>query len=296
MKKIKLTIITVNYNSAKLVEEMVESVKKSQNINFGIKIIVVDNSDEDFSKVPGIIYLKNPSGNAGFSSGNNLGLTKADGEYVWFINPDIVLEPKTISYMIDYMDKHPEVGVATPKLVLKTGEFDKNCHRGFPSLWNSLCHFLYLDKAFPTSRIFAGYYLGHLKQNEEADVDVVGGSSLLVRRTLGDKIGWWDRDYFMYGEDIEFTWQIKQLGYAVRYVPQVFAWHHHGIISGLKKNSLAGSTATRETKIRSVKATVEAMRIFYRKHHEKNNNFFINYLVYLGMWLLEKIRLITLSA
>src|SRR3989344_1707889 len=96
LSKNKLTIVTVNYNSAKLAEELVASIKASKNINFGIKIVVVDNSDEDLSHISGITFLKN-KGNLGFSSGNNLGITKAEGKYVWFLNPDTTVEPNTIA-------------------------------------------------------------------------------------------------------------------------------------------------------------------------------------------------------
>ncbi|MDP1743604.1 MAG: glycosyltransferase family 2 protein [Candidatus Amesbacteria bacterium] len=287
MKKLlknKLTIVTVNYNSVEFTKALVNSIHKSK-VDFGIKIIVVENSKEDLSNISGIIYLKN-KGNLGFSHGNNLGLTKAEGKYVWFLNPDTTVDPDKISYRIRYMDTHPDVGMATPKLILPNGLLDKNCRRQFPTLGNSLKHFL---------KIGNGYYIGG-DIDVETEVDVVMGSCLLVRRELGDKINWWDEDYFMYGEDIEFCWQIKNLGYKIMYVPQVTVHHHHGASSGLKKTSQKLTTANRETKIRSIKATIGAMRIFYKKHYEKENIFITNWLVYVGMWVLEKVRLITLSA
>ncbi|MEK9185513.1 MAG: glycosyltransferase family 2 protein [Patescibacteria group bacterium] len=281
--KIKLTIVTVNYNSVKLVEELVTSIRNSQNIDFGIKIVVVENSEEDLSNISEIIYLKN-KGNLGFSHGNNLGITKAEGDYVWFLNPDTTVDPDTIAYMIRYMDTHPDVGIATPKLVLPNGLLDKNCRRLFPSLNNSLKHFL---------KIGNGYYAaGDI--NVETEVDVVMGSCLLARRELGDKTNWWDETYFMYGEDIEFCWQVKNLGYKIMYVPQVIVHHHHGASSGLKKTSEKLTTASKETKIRSTLATTDAMRIFYKKHYEKENMFLVNWLAYAGMWILEKTRLMTL--
>lgn len=285
LSKNKLSIITVNFNTGKLVVDLVNSIRASKDIDFGIKIIVVENSEEDLSKISGITYLKN-KGNLGFSHGNNLGITKAEGEYVWFLNPDTTVDPETISYMIKYMDIHPEVGIATPRLVLPTGSLDKNCRRLFPTLGNSLKHFL---------KIGNGYYVdGDI--DTETEVDVVMGSCLLVRKELGDKINWWDEDYFMYGEDIEFCWQIKNLGYKIMYVPQVIVHHHHGASSGLKKTSQKLTMASRETKIRSTLATTNAMRIFYKKHYEKDNIFFVNWLVYTGMWILKQIRLMTLKA
>lgn len=276
VKKIKLTIITVNYNTKELIRELVESVKKS-NADFGIKHVVVENSEENLSDIPGIVYLKN-SGNVGFAQGNNLGVTKAVGEYVWFLNPDTTVDPDTISFMVKYMDDHPEVGVATPKVVLMNGRLDKNCRRRFPTPFSSLKSFLG----------FNGYFINS-PENEEVEVDSVMGSSLLVRRALGEQIGWWDKDYFMNGEDLEFCWQIKALGYKIKYVPNVVVYHHHGASTGLKATSQHITKATSEIKRRTILGATDAMRIFYKKHYSKN--IFQDTFVYLGICLLERIRL-----
>lgn len=279
MMEIKLTIITVNYNSKILVKELVESIKKSK-VDFEIKIVVVENSQEDLSDIPNITYLKN-KGNLGFSNGNNLGITQAVGDYVWFMNPDTTVEPDTIKYMISYMDNHKNVGVSTPKIVLPNGKLDRNCRRNFPTPVNSLKRFLG----------FGGYFI-NAPENEEVEVDSVMGSSLLVRRSVGEKIGWWDESYFMYGEDIEFCWQIKNLGYKIMYVPNVVVHHHHGASSGLKKTSTNLTKADNSIRRRSILATTNAMRIFYKKHYA--GNIFFDWLIYFGIWCLERIRLIRL--
>lgn len=275
----KLSIITVNYNSKTLVKELVDSINKS-NVDFGIKIIVVENSQEDLSDISGITYLKN-KGNLGFSNGNNLGVTQAMGDYVWFMNPDTTVNPDTIAFMISYMDNHPEVGIVTPKVILQNGKLDRNCRRLFPTPVNALKRFIGLNGYFVTT-----------PEDREVEVDSVMGSSLLVRRTLGEKIGWWDEDYFMYGEDLEFCWQIKHLGYKIMYVPNVVVHHHHGASSGLKKTSQNITKADNSIRRQSILATTNAMRIFYKKHYA--GNIFTDWLIYFGIWCLEKIRLIRL--
>lgn len=273
----KLSIITVNYNSKTLVKELVDSIKNSK-VDLEIKIIVVENSQEDLSDIPNITYLRN-RGNLGFSSGNNLGVTQAVGDYVWFMNPDTTVDPGTIAFMVNYMDNHPEVGIATPKLVLQNGQLDKNCRRKFPTPLNSLKRFLGLTGYFITT-----------PEDQEVEVDSVMGSSLLVRRVLGEKIGWWDEDYFMYGEDLEFCWQIKNLGFKIMYVPNVIVHHHHGASSGLKKTSQNITKANKEVRKKAILGSTNAMRIFYKKHYA--GNIFMDIFVYLAIWLLERIRLI----
>lgn len=277
MKKIKLTIITVNYNSKELVKKLIESINKSK-VDFGIKTVVVENSQDDLSDIPGIIYLRN-KGNLGFSNGNNLGVTQVEGDYVWFMNPDTTVEPDTIKFMISYMDNHKDVGVSTPKLVLPDGKLDKNCRRNFPTPVNSLKRFLGLN----------GYFI-NTPENQETEVDSVMGSSLLVKKSIGEEIGWWDEDYFMNGEDLEFCWQVKALGYKIMYVPNAVIHHHHGASTGLKKTSKNITKADDSIRRRSILSTTNAMRIFYKKHYA--GNIFADVFVYFGIWCLEKIRLI----
>ena len=209
------------------------------------------------------------------------------------MHPDTTVGPNTISFLVDYIQNHPEVGIASPKLILPDGSFDKNGHRGFPTVWNSFCHFLALDKVFPTSKLFAGYYLGHLPTDQTTEVDVVGGSSVLMSRKVGEQVGWWDEDYFMYGEDIDLAYRVKQAGYTVMFVPVVIMHHYHGASSGLKKSSSHITTATRETRLRSVRASTDAMRIFYAKHYAVKHHPLINRLVYLGISLLTQVRMLT---
>lgn len=278
LSKNKLTIITVNFNAGKLVRDLVASIKNSQNINFGIKIVVVENSKDDLSDIPGIVYLKN-TGNNGFSHGNNLGLTKAEGEFVWFLNPDTTVEPNTIRFMIDYMDRHIDVGVATARLILPNGKLDRNCRRKFPTPINSLKRFLG----------FGGYFV-ESSESLETEIDCVMGSCMLVRKKVGEKIGWWDEDYFMYGEDIEFCWRVKEAGYKIMYVPEVIVHHHHGASSGLKKTSESITIADNAVRRKALLGSTAAMRIFYKKHYAKNP--LIDLFIYFGIWLLERIRLL----
>lgn len=292
----KLSIIIVNYNTRDLVLDCLKSITQSQGIDFGIKVIVVDNASTDgsaeaLSKLKWITYIPSPE-NKGFAHGNNLARNEAEGEYVWFLNPDTAVEPNTIAFMIRYMDAHPEVGISTPKLILPDGSWDKNGHRGIPTLWNSFTHFLGLDKAFPASRLFSGYYLGFLPSDWETEVDAVGGSSLLIRRELLDRIGWWDEAYFMYGEDIDLSFRVRQAGFKVMFIPDVIIHHYHGAASGVKASSQHVTSADSATRTRSILASTAAMRTFYKKHQAGRHPAVVNTLVLLGISLLERIRLL----
>ena len=301
LSETKLSIVILNYNTKELVLDCLTSIKNSQDTDFVIKVIVVDNastdnSAEELKKLSWITLIEN-STNVGFAKGNNLALNEIEGDYVWFLNPDTVVEPNTISFMVSYMDEHPDVGMATPKLTLPGGRLDKNCHRGFPTPGSSMWHFLGLDRLFPRSKTLAHYYLGHLPEDQETEVDVIGGSSVLIRKSVGEKVGWWDETYFMYGEDIALAYEVKKLGMKVMYVPQGLIHHYHGASSGLKGTSSTVTKATKEVKIRSAAATISAMSTFYHKYYQGKYHPLVTRLVlatisFLGMVRILKLRIL----
>jgi len=300
MLKTKLTIVILNFNTKELILDCLASIKNSVHLDYFIKVIVVDNASSDGSiteleKIPWITLVKSPR-NIGFSAGNNLAVPFLEGTYTWFLNPDTVVEPDTISKLISYMDEHKTAGVATPRILLPGGKLDKNCHRGLPTPWNSLCHFIGLDRLFPRSRVTAGYYLGHLPEDKTTEVDVVMGSSLLTRTKIGQKIGWWDESYFMYGEDIDFSLKVKRLKYKVMYVPTAIIHHYHGASSGLKKTSLHITKADKSTKLRSVKAGTEAMKKFYLKYYQGNYHPLVTKIIVATISIIGTIRFAKIKA
>jgi len=96
-------------------------------------------------------------------------------------------------------------------------------------------------------------------------------------------VGYFDEDYFLYGEDIDLCFRIKKAGLKIMYLPDVKVLHAKGISSGIKKESSSNSKASQETKSASVNYFNEVMGIFYKKHYAKKYPFFINWLVYLGI-------------
>ncbi len=260
-------IIVVDNNSNDDSVEMLENLKlKIENLK--LKIIVNNN-------------------NTGFAKANNQGIKKSRGKYVLFLNPDTIVLPETLPFMLEFMKKNPAVGVATCRVELVDGKLDEACHRGFPTPWNAFCHFSGLEKLFPHSRLFAGYYLGHLNLNTTHEIDSCVGAFMLVPRLVGEKIGWWDEDYFWYGEDIDFCYRVKKAGFKVMFVPKVKIIHYKGASSGIKKTK---SKADLKTKEKAMLASTQAMRIFYQKHYRGKYPKPVEKLVFWGINLLEKAR------
>jgi GT2 family glycosyltransferase len=276
MPKVSLSIVIVTYNSEDLIIDCLDSIYNTCKKN-SFEIVISDNSPNDATyqiieknkkRFNNLTFIKN-SDNLGFSKANNVGIKKTSGEYVLFLNPDMKLYEKTLDGMIDFMRGHKDAGAATCDVMLLNGKHDDSSHRGFPTPWRALCHFSGISKVFPASRLFAGYNMTYLDFTKTHEIEALAGSFMIVPRVIGEILSWWDEDYFFYGEDIDFCYRIKALGYKIYFVPQFRALHYKGVSSGIKSVSKNITKASRETKIMVTNWRFDAMMIFYDKHYKK---------------------------
>lgn len=287
-----ISIVIVNYNTREFLRKCINSILDSVSKKIDYEIIIVDNASSDNSskmvrKEFSQIKLIANKENGGFSKANNQGIKASkESRYILFLNPDTIVNKKALETMVDFMDNHKDVGVSTCKLVTPNGKMDDAIHRGFPTPWNSFCHFSKLSKIFPHSRLFAGYNLGWMDLSKTHEIDALAGAFMLVRRVAGDQVGWWDEDYFFYGEDLDFCYKLKNKGWKIYFVPEVSIIHYKGVAGGIKKESQKITTANVKTKTMATRARFDAMKIFYRKHYIKSYSPFISWLVFKGIDLL----------
>lgn len=302
MKSVDISIITVAFKSQDQISEWVESLVKTIKKN-SFEMIISDNSPDDATekvvkelqkKHGNIIYINNHA-NLGFSKGNNVGIKKSSGEYVLFLNPDMLVEPGTIDGTLAFLKTHGDAGSVTPAVFLPNGKLDDSCHRGFPTPWNSFTYFSGLARLLPKSKLFAGYNMTYLDLHKTHEIDALSGSYLLISRELGEKIKWWDEDYFFYGEDLEFCFQIKKQEFAIYFLPEFKALHLKGMSSGIKKVSAEVSKATLETKIWVTNQRFNAMEIFYKKHYQKKYPGIVSWLVFTAIKLKRSLTLRSLE-
>ena len=294
--QIKLSIIILNYNSGDYLTKCLESIAKSKPSLDNIETIVVDNCSTDESiKLAQKVKLKNSKflvlkENRGFAAGNNRGveIINSGTEYVLFLNPDTTVEPNTFQTMIDFFDQNTQVDAATCYIKLAaTGSMQPECHRGFPTPWNSFCYFTKLYKLFPQSALFNGYFQGNLDTTKVHQIEACVGAFLMVKKSAGQKIGWWNEKYFFYGEDLDFCYQLKINGFKLFFNPNCKITHFQGISSGLKKTTSKLTQANRQTKVKVAKASTNAMRIFYRQNLFKKYSPLTKALVLCGIKILE---------
>ena len=259
----KLSIIIVSYNVKYYLEQCLDSVLKSAQ-NMDTEIFVVDNHSSDGSleyltpKFPTVHFIANKK-NTGFSTANNQAIERARGEYILLLNPDTVLGEDTLSRVCRFMDENRQIGAAGVKMLDGFGRFLPESKRGFPSPWDSFTKMSGLSRLFPRSKIFGGYHLHYLDENETHEVEVLAGAFMMLRKETIEKSGSLDNRFFMYGEDIDLSYRINQAGYSNFYLPEPII-HYKG--ESTKKD------------IRYVKHFYEAMLIFFNKHYPHSNRLF----------------------
>ena len=275
----KLTISIVNYNTGNFLIECLESLRKVKS-EADFEVHIVDNASRDGSiekakeKYPEFKFLINKK-NLGFGRAHNQVLKKAKNPYLLVLNPDSIVLPGTLSYMLRFMDKNPSVGASTCRIEKTDGTLDIASHRGFPT---PLASFLYFF--LKNDRL---YHLTNRDMSRVHEIDAIVGAFMLIRKTVLEKVGYFDEDYFLYAEDLDLCFRIKEAGYKIMYIPNVSVIHIKGISSGIKKHSRASSLAKKSARLKSINYFYSTMKIFYKKHYEKKYPIILNWLVYLGI-------------
>ncbi|RMG82123.1 MAG: glycosyltransferase family 2 protein, partial [Bacteroidetes bacterium] len=228
-----LSIIIVSYNVKYYLENCLLSVfRATQNISS--EIIVVDNNSSDgtgqylLPKYGNQIKYIQLSENLGFSKANNRGIEISQGRYVVLLNPDTIVAEDTFEKLINHLDQYSEVGAAGVKMIDGKGKFLPESKRGLPTPWVAFYKIFGLSALFPKSTKFGKYHLTYLDKNQLHYVDVLSGAFMFIRANLLKEIGGLDEDYFMYGEDIDLSYQITRKGYKNLYFPHTTIIHYKG--------------------------------------------------------------------
>jgi hypothetical protein len=289
----KLTVIIVNFNTKELLRDCLTNLEV-----VGLpdaKTVVVDNGSTDGSADMVAKEFKNVdlirTENNGVAAGFNLAIKRSpDWDYYLFMGSDAFPKTGDLKGVIDFMEPRRDIGIAAVKLVLRSGLPDRDAHRGFPTPWTALTHFTKLDRLFSGSALFTRYFLGGRNMAEPHEIDLCTSHFMMVKGEVLKKVGSWDEDFFVYGEDVDFCWRVKQAGYKIFYLPQFECLHYKGASVGIRKESADITKADAATKSRMKAESVRAMRIFYRKHMYKNYPWIVNKLVEFGVVILSRSR------
>ncbi|HHE46498.1 MAG TPA: glycosyltransferase [Bacteroidetes bacterium] len=271
-----ISIIIVNYNVKHFAEQCLRSVAAATG-SLNVEVFLVDNGSGDGSveylrsRFPAVKIIDN-GGNLGFGRANNIAFRQAKGRYLLVLNPDTLLGEDTLQLLVEYMDANPQVGAVGPKILTRDGSFDTTSKRSFPTPWVAFCRFSGLARLFPRSKLFGRYDLLYLDPDQPAEVDSLVGSCMMVRSEVYRQVGGFDEDYFMYGEDIDWCYRIKQAGWQIHFAPVTTIVHFRG-------------ESTRRSNVNRDRAFYGAMHLFVEKHFRGRYPLFTHRLIDFGILL-----------
>lgn len=274
-----LSVVIVNYQTFDLTKNTINSIL-DYDYPFSLEIFVVDNASGDDSLSRLQDYFKDKvkfiasKENNGFAAGNNQALRQAKGKYQLLLNSDTIVWEHTLENIYNFMEENSDVGACGCQVLLENGELDKACKRSFPNVKNSFFRLFHI----PTNSKDNNYNLTDLSDDEIYEIDCLTGAFMFIRKEALNQVGLLDETFFMYGEDIDLCYRIKNGGWKIIYYGNSKITHLKGASSKKQKSKL-------------IYEFYRAMYIYYKKHHAHESLFIVNWVVYLGIAVLCCLKL-----
>jgi len=225
-----LSIIIVSWNVRDLLRACLASIADGRG-DLSLDVIVVDSGSADGTPAmvrddfPWVTLIARPD-NVGFPRGNNIGIRQARGEKILLLNPDTEVAGDALATMVNFLESHPDVGVVGPQLRYPEGAIQSS-RRRFPTVATAFWESTWLEPWAPRP-VLDGYYVRDRPDDATQDVDWVMGAALMTRREVIEQVGLLDEAYFMYSEELDWCYRIKQEGWRVVYLPEAQIVHHEG--------------------------------------------------------------------
>src|SRR6056297_148025 len=257
----QLSVIIVSYNVRFFLDQAIASVLESD-CNFEYEIIVVDNGSTDDSvewvknNYP-TVRIFNLNENLGFAKANNFAAKRAKGDCILLLNPDTIVQSDSLQSCYNFLSAREQVGAVGLRMYDGQGKYLPESKRGFPSPWTSFCKITGLNELFPNSKLFNYYYLGHKSSDVDQKVDVLTGAFMMLRRDRYIELGGLDEDFFMYGEDIDLCFRLRENGFQNYYLASSSIIHFKG-------------ESTSKRSLQYIKTFYSAMSIYTGKHYNRH--------------------------
>ena len=224
----EISVVVVTYDAMPWIERCLESVR-------GNEVIVVDHGSRDGTlelvreRFPEVRVIQQE--NRGMGGGNNAGMRAAQGRYTFLLNSDAWVVGDALDRLAAYLDTHPAVAVAGPRLTNPDGSLQRSI-RGFPTLWRVATEYFFLRKLAPRSRLLNAFYGGGFRHDQTGEVETLYGPAMLVRREAADAVGLFDERFFMFSEETDWTYRFRQAGWTVAFVAEAEVVHVGGASHG----------------------------------------------------------------
>jgi len=253
----EVSVIIVTWNGKRYALECLASLRQNSG-TVPVEVIVVDNKSSDGTpdeirrQFPSVTLICNDA-NLGFAKANNIGLAVARGRYLCLVNSDVVVPAGCIENMLSFMEQNPGIGLLGPKMLAPSGDIGHSVMR-LPTVWNTLCCSLGLHTLFPKSKRFGGFLMNGYPYDSIDDVEVLTGWFWMVRLRAFTQVGGLDEQFFMYGEDIDWSYRFRKAGWRIVFYPESEALHY-------------GAASSAQAPTRFYVEMRRANLQYFRKHH-----------------------------
>lgn len=272
---LELSIIIVSWNVKSDLTDCIRSIADNRPAGEH-EVIVVDNASTDDSaemvkeQFPEVILVVNED-NRGFAAANNIGIAGTRGKYILFLNPDTIVHPGSLDALLKFMNDNEDVGVCGPKLLYADGTTQSSA-RAFPTL-RGVLHCFTIMRAIPIfRRQYNLWLMRDFAHDRQMDVDQVMGAALMTRRSIIERLGGMDEAFFMYYEEVDLCYRIKQAGWRIVFTPEPVITHRAGKSTG-------------QIPVRRRIMTLKSILILLRKHRGRNLTMMFNIIFKPGVWL-----------
>jgi GT2 family glycosyltransferase len=267
-----LDIVIVSYQCRELLRDCLASLRAHPS-GVTTRVFVVDNGSADGTiemvreDFPAVQLMPSPE-NLGFSKANNLAIRSGSGRYVLALNPDTRVLDNGLETLVALMEHRPEIAVCGCRLELEDGTFDHAAKRSFPTPLGALAHFSGLGRRRMAPARLAQY---RAPEVESGPVDAVNGAFMLLRRSALGEVGLFDEGFWMYMEDLDLCYRLKQAGWITWYEPSVTVRH------------VKAGTSGKNRRPRLNYAFHYGMYRFYKKHYAPRSNPVVSAGIYFGI-------------
>jgi GT2 family glycosyltransferase len=222
----KLSVLIVNQNACSYLKQALNSIINAcKNIDY--ELIVVDNASTDRSLAmlradfPDTSVIINDTNN-GTAKANNQAIRHASGEYVLLVSADTICTKESIERMCGFMDEHRDAGAVAVRMLSPDGRFLPESIHGLTKIWAAFLKFIGFAKYLSKTRLYDRNRKDWVEEFQIAEIDIVNGACMLLRRSALYKTGLFDERFFMFGHDIDLSYRIRLAGFKNYYFPKTY--------------------------------------------------------------------------
>jgi N-acetylglucosaminyl-diphospho-decaprenol L-rhamnosyltransferase len=238
MNDIEVAVVIVTYKSAEWAIECLASIYSERNTQtLRIRVVLVDNASGDFPQISQAVERNGWSTwvtlvlaprNGGFAYGNNLGIRSAYEQsrpnYVHLLNPDTQVRRGAIVALVEFLESHPQVGIAGSSFETEDGKDWPFAFR-FPTLLGEVEQGMQLGLV---TRCLSRWVVARPMSSTAQPTDWVSGASMMICPSVLTAVGGLDENFFLYFEETEFCYRARRAGFPTWYVPESRVMHMIG--------------------------------------------------------------------